>query len=777
MVSGSPAVGLMSRLASPSVRSLAGTDGAEAIEAFEARWRQGDAPALEDFWSNEQASAESVATLAALVKADLRGRFARGETPAVAEYLERFPRLREADERVVSLVYEEYCLREEQGESLDAEGFCNQYEPWRDSLASQLRYHRLLSQVVASPTSPPRFPEPGERFQGFHLQRLLGRGGVARVYLATEPEVGDREVALKISRDRGKEPSIQGRLDHANIVRVLSVTPPDPETGLRGLCMPYQSGLSLDEIIRWVKPASKPRGARVLWDALASQSRSDWEQGPHERGWLGFPLKGTYAEGVAWVVLTLAKALQHAHSRGVMHRDVKPANVLLTFRDGPQLLDFNLAHDPHSADHAEAALRGGTLPYMAPEQLEAFLDPDCWDDVGETADLYALGLLLVELVTGRRPEAPDPKLPLPRAIRELLDRRSGWFPCFRDVNPAIPHALESIAAGCLASDPADRYPSAQALAEDLQRFLERKPLRYAINRSRTELASNWLRRNRVVLACGAALLIGGLLVPFVRQWKLNPASSYVAAGRAAIMSDEPGHPKAREAFETALEIEPKSWSAMGGLANVAYLNKDYEKSLQYHKRAIELAELPEAQCPPTELSWLYLRRGMAALHLGNAIQNSTKDERSFLAAAPYYHAARDDIARARKFADVDATVIRKSEDLGQIKLFDELCANIELYSGWAEMGLGDVESEFDHYEDSVAHFEAAERYLARALEREPKNQFAPDRMSEIKLRLAVDLPKREALRKQGALSSPESKPLSDASSGGTERAAVRGLAP
>ena len=78
------------------------------------------------------------------------------------------------------------------------------------------------------------------------------------------------------------------------------------------------------------------------------------------------PLMRTHC---AWLVADLADAIAHAHDREILHRDVKPANILISASEGPQLLDFNLAHDPHAADRAETALRGGTLPYMAPEQL------------------------------------------------------------------------------------------------------------------------------------------------------------------------------------------------------------------------------------------------------------------------------------------------------------------------------------------------------------------------------------------------------------------------
>jgi serine/threonine protein kinase len=83
--------------------------------------------------------------------------------------------------------------------------------------------------------------------------------------------------------------------------------------------------------------------------------------------------------------MIVSRALHYAHGKKTFHRDVKPGNVLLTLHNGPQLLDFNLAESPHSAGHAQDALHGGTLPYMAPEQIEAFINPDLWGKVGARA--------------------------------------------------------------------------------------------------------------------------------------------------------------------------------------------------------------------------------------------------------------------------------------------------------------------------------------------------------------------------------------------------------
>ena len=258
----------------------------------------------------------------------------------------------------------------------------------------------------------------------------------------------------------------------------------------------------------------------ALRPADGSSSDSKLYIAPRGDGWEGFPVDGTYAQGVAWIIMIVARALQYAHELKTYHRDVKPGNLLLTLKHGPQLLDFNLAASPHSVSHAQAAHHGGTLPYMAPEQIEAFLNPDLWDQVGAQADVYSLGLVFRELLTGQKPDLPDPKLPTPHALRAVLNRRPSLSAHVREFNPAIPHALEAIVAKCLAFSRQDRYPGAEALEEDLKRFLEHRPLTVAANRSRRERAANWLTRHRRSLS---AVLLGVVLsAAMYATWKVAP---------------------------------------------------------------------------------------------------------------------------------------------------------------------------------------------------------------------------------------------------------------
>ncbi len=477
-----------------------------AVFEFKSLWASGE-PSLERFWAG-LGTDRPLTLLSNLVKVDLDARFGRGERPRCAEYLRRFPVLTSSGDRVISIVYEEFCLLEEGGESPDSREFCEAYAPWGDSLRSQLAYHRELSQAAGSPTPSVKFPKPGERFGAYQLRSILGKGGAAQVYLATDDDLGGRRVALKVSASVGSEPSILANLDHQNIVPVLSVTE-SVETGLRGLCMPYRPGMTLDDLIRRVGRGIPPRKAKAIRDLLVPPDDPGDSRLESDRpGWAGFPAKGTFHEAVAWIGLALANAVSYLHAHGVRHRDIKPANVLLAYREGPQLLDFHLAHCPNAPQHAHAALKGGTLPYMAPEQLQAFVDPSLWDgdQVGTTADIYSLGLVLRELVTGQGPDLPDANLSIGRAIRAFHDRRIGEAVEVRRINPSIPPALESIIAKCLASRPSDRYETGMDLAGDLRNFLDRLPLDSAPNTSSIERGSNFLHRNRKATASGLVLL-------------------------------------------------------------------------------------------------------------------------------------------------------------------------------------------------------------------------------------------------------------------------------
>ena len=218
-------------------------------------------------------------------------------------------------------------------------------------------------------------------------------------------------------------------------------------------------------------------------------------------------------------------------SRGILHRDLKPANILLGDDGEPLLLDFNLAADTKLRSHASAAMIGGTLPYMAPEHLEALQDGVRTPDA--RSDLYSLGVILFELLTGRQP-FPVHTGPAREILPRMIAERLASPPSLRTWNARVSPAVESIVRHCLHPDPAHRYRSARELHEDIQRQLEDLPLKHAPEPSLRERLGKWARRHRrqtsmttlVLLAAGLlAAVTGGFVVRQRHLARLEAADS------------------------------------------------------------------------------------------------------------------------------------------------------------------------------------------------------------------------------------------------------------
>jgi len=246
------------------------------------------------------------------------------------------------------------------------------------------------------------------------------------------------------------------------------------------------------------------------------------------------------------VTRQIALALQHVHEHGIFHSDVKPANILFTSDAKPLLTDFNVSatgstpgcadrreagrtsktrpdamqsslsatHDSRTAqnepDVTESRPVGGTLLYMAPEQLATVCGFGNSTEIDGRADIYSLGLVLFELLTGNWPfpEAGDSGDPL-LAPRQLYASRLSTSVAFPETGVRIPRPVRSIIEKCLQADPQTRYATAGELALDLRRFLDRQPLQFAEPPSLRYRAASWISRR------SAALLITSLLTALV----------------------------------------------------------------------------------------------------------------------------------------------------------------------------------------------------------------------------------------------------------------------
>ena len=368
-------------------------------------------------------------------------------------------------------------------------------------------------------------PQAGGQFLGFPLLSELGSGAFGRVFLSRQGELADRLVVLKVVPQIYGESRTLARLQHPNIVPIYSV---HQANDYQAVCMPFLGKTTLADILidlRRRRPL--PESGRYLIEqitARAQKGAAGFEGTPNQDSLIDLAGPGahlaqlTYVEAILWIAERLAEALAHAHGQGIVHRDLKPANVLLTNDGRPMLLDFNLSLD-HKLHQSAAATRiGGTLPYMAPEQLVAVLNREGHGD--ERSDLYSLGIIVFELLTGRYAVARRHES-VESLVKRAIEARP-WPQPMRRWNGSVTSGVESIVHHCLDPYPARRYQTALELAEDLRRQSEHRNLIYATERSTFERGKKWARRyprltSSISIGVVAALVIVALTATYIKH--------------------------------------------------------------------------------------------------------------------------------------------------------------------------------------------------------------------------------------------------------------------
>ena len=540
--------------------------------------------------------------------ADLLRRLARSEAARAESYFESHPALAGDAEAAVELIYTEFAAREEAGEQRQAEEYLARFPQWVVPLRRQLDIHRLLAGEGAEASPKPAgllgaakagaaAGDAPQEFGAYQVIRRLGRGGMGTVYLATHGALG-RLAAVKVlhASTRGEQQS-SDPAERSAAERFRAEVRSVAALGHPGIVQLYELGETSDgrhfAAFEFVEGGS-------LQQSLQGRPRP--------------------AREAAELVRRVAEALDVAHRAGIVHCDLTPANILLAPDGTPKIADFGLARLPRSAADVEAAAPhgarniaeldeeprpdtahlssvalAGTPGYLAPERID---NPA---SAAPAADLYGLGAVFYELLTGRPPHIGATPLDTLRQTRDYDP------PSPRTLAPSVPRDAATICMKCLERDPARRYTSAAALADDLRRFLAGEPIA-ARSINTAERLWKWAGRHRGLAAASAtasaalvALAVGG-------TW-------YSIRLREALDQSESQQTQiARQASDLETRVEQLDRSLFTMQLNQA------ETLLQRAPHQALALLNDEARCPPErrDFAWGYL------------VRRASQDRRTFL---------------------------------------------------------------------------------------------------------------------------------------------------
>jgi serine/threonine protein kinase/predicted ATPase len=396
----------------------------DTVKCFENAWRQGLRPVLDDYVPTSTGPPHPI--LIELVHTELELRLKSGEAARVEEYLTRYPQLAEDRAAVAELIAAEYDLRRRSERGLSLDEYLERFPQYREDLPQHLARATLPERDTPrhgneGPAAPP--PE----VPGYELLGPLGRGGMGMVYRARQMSLR-RLVALKfLPEEYAKDPLWLERFRReAHTASALN----HPH-----ICTIYDSG----------EAAGRPFISMELIEGQTLAAAAG---------------RRTPLAELACLFVQAAQALQAAHAAGIVHRDVKPQNLMVRGDGVLKVLDFGLARRVPAAFAGGTALSGqatdpgtrvGTLLYMSPEQARA-------EPVGTASDIFSLGLVLYELATGRHPFMAGTEVGVLQALESQVP-----VPPVR-LNPEVPASLEALIVQMLSRDAALRPTAAEVAA-------------------------------------------------------------------------------------------------------------------------------------------------------------------------------------------------------------------------------------------------------------------------------------------------------------------------
>jgi tetratricopeptide (TPR) repeat protein len=526
-----------------------------------------------------------------------------------------FPAEGAGDDPRLGQALDEYLTALEAGRAPDRQEFLARHAAIAPHLAECLRGLEFVRQAADALDEPAEAPaaevvrdaesSPPATLGDFRIVRQVGRGGMGVVYEAEQISLG-RRVALKVlplaaaldarQLQRFKnEAQAAAHLQHTNIVPVYFV---GCERGVHFYAMQYVEGQTLAALTTDLRrQGERPAEPLVATGPYVPSTEPAASGDAGSGAAVTQPLAGlstmhshrepAFFRAVAQLAIQAAEALEHAHQMGVVHRDIKPGNLMVDGRGTLWVTDFGLAQFQTDASLTVSGDLIGTVRYMSPEQALAnrvLID--------HRTDIYSLGVTLYELLTLRPAFAGKDRQELLRQITFEEPSRP------RRLNRAIPPELETIVLKAMEKNPADRYATARDLADDLRRWLEDKPIQ-ARRPSLVQRARKWGQRHRAMVRTAAVCLLVTLAV-------LAGSVGWVVRDQAARRTET--EREANAALEEATKWQGEgrlpealaaarraAWVAETGTAGAAFRQR-----VQARRADLELvAELEEARLQMT----------------------------------------------------------------------------------------------------------------------------------------------------------------------------------
>jgi len=474
-----------------------------------------------------------------------------------------------AQQERLAVLVDEYLAAWEQGRPIDREQMVARHPDLAQPLAEYLESLDFLQDAAAGFLARPELFDPGHNGESgrkeigdFEILREVGRGGMGVVYEARQISL-NRRVALKmlpfaslldskqIARFRN-EAQAAAQLHHPNIVPVHFV---GADRGVHYYAMQFIDGQPLDRAIDELKRnRSVRRDETNASDVDSGIELLATQYSSSERG---------YFRTIAQLAIQAAEALHCAHEFGIVHRDVKPSNLMLDTEGKLWVADFGLARFRFDKQLTQSGEFVGTIRYMSPEQAsgESHL-------VDHRTDIYSLGVTLYELLSLKHPVRAQQ----PAAILRHLERENPYR--LRVWNANIPGDLENIVRKAMSKSRDDRYSTAKDFADDLRRFLDGKPTN-AKRPTSVDRAAKWIRRHKIVASFVAALMMAvlgllistGMLAHQMRETERALAKANenfqqyrtqlaLSSNHLALLHDQNGNTQAaKEAFQKAIQLQ------------------------------------------------------------------------------------------------------------------------------------------------------------------------------------------------------------------------------